>query len=407
MKWIFLAYQFIKHKEVGMRFHFFFLFMLSVLIMFSGCKKDPVNTLAPNMQEENEALLCKRFLPQGITVMTRNVYVGTDVDRVLIAEDPTQIPIIVAEIFQMAQSTHFPARAEALANEVAAAQPHLIGLQEVSIIRHQSPGDALVGGTIPAETVLYDYLKILMGALKAKGLNYQVAGIIQDTDVEMPMYVGGDPYDPMSYNDMRLTDFDVVLARSDVEVINTRAANYKVRLEVPSAGISVLRGYIIADVRINKRKYCFVNTHLEPAPIPELLPIQLAQAQELVKKIHQWGKPIILVGDFNAPAPDSPTYQFLLSQGYVDAWEASNPTDNGFTYGHDLWLMNEMANFYERIDFIFVRNKRNCGGIGLVTAEVVGDEPENRTPEGLWPSDHGGVVAQLDLPRKAKYVALD
>src|SRR5439155_15689452 len=30
-------------------------------------------------------------------------------------------------------------------------------------------------------------------------------------------------------------------------------------------------------------------------------------------------------------------------------------------------------------------------------ADVVGDELPDRTPSGLWPSDHGGVVATLGL----------
>lgn len=378
-----------------------FLFMLSVLIVFTGCQKDPVNAVGLDDQADSKALLAKRSIPQGLTVMTRNVYVGTDVDVVLAASDPDEIPFLVAEAFGILQFTDFPVRAELLANEIGAAQPHLIGLQEISLIRYQSPGDLVIGGTIPAETVLYDYLAILLKTLHSRGLNYEVVGMVQNADVELPMFAGMDG-ENLLFDDVRLTDFDVVLVRSDVKVISVRTANYKVMLEVPAAGISVPRGYVIADVKIDGRKYCFVNTHLEPAPIAELLPIQLAQAQELVKKIHQCGKPVILVGDFNSVAPYGETYQFILSQGYADTWIESKPTENGFTYGHDYNLINPDVNFWERIDFIFVRNKLNAGGIGPVVAEVVGDEPENRaelpTGELLWPSDHGGLVAQLELP---------
>jgi hypothetical protein len=387
-----------------------FLFMFSVLIVLTGCQKDPVNAVVPDKQAQNNILLSKDFIPQGVTVMTRNIYVGTDVDVVLGATDPSEIPGLVAEAFAVLEFTDFPARAELLVNEIEAVQPHLIGLQEISLIRHQSPGDMVIGGTIPAEEVLYDYLAILMEALQARGLNYEVAGMIQNADVELPMFAGMGPEGPL-FDDVRLTDFDVVLVRSDVKVISVRTANYKAMLEVPAAGISVPRGYVIADVKIDKRKYCFVNTHLEQAD--QLLPIQMAQAQELLKKIHQWGKPIILVGDFNSVAPYGETYQFIMSQGYADAWLEANPNENGFTFGHDYNLVNQDVEFDERIDFVFVRNKHNAAGIGPVIAEVVGDEQENRTPPipgiglGLWPSDHGGVIAQLELPVGPKYLAFE
>jgi hypothetical protein len=38
------------------------------------------------------------------------------------------------------------------------------------------------------------------------------------------------------------------------------------------------------------------------------------------------------------------------------------------------------------------------GGFDTVDADVVGEESTDRTPSGLWPSDHAGVVATLALP---------
>ena len=116
----------------------------------------------------------------NVKVMTRNIYVGTDVDVVLAAQNPEQVPVLVAQAFQTLLATNFQERAKALADEIKRNRPHLVGLQEVSLIRTQSPGDAVVGGTTPAETVLFDYLAILMDALKKRGLRYRVAGIIAD-----------------------------------------------------------------------------------------------------------------------------------------------------------------------------------------------------------------------------------
>jgi hypothetical protein len=33
----------------------------------------------------------------------------------------------------------------------------------------------------------------------------------------------------------------------------------------------------------------------------------------------------------------------------------------------------------------------------VLHARVVGDEPDDRTAGGLWPSDHAGVIATIQL----------
>ena len=30
---------------------------------------------------------------------------------------------------------------------------------------------------------------------------------------------------------------------------------------------------------------------------------------------------------------------------------------------------------------------------------MTGNDPSERTPSGLWPSDHGGVVSTLNIPK--------
>lgn len=383
------------------------LILLTLVLIFTGCEKnEPLsNPFSENEEIETSPELLefdKGFHRQAITVMTRNVYVGANVDCVLAAQDPSEIPVRVAEAFQMLQATNFAERAEALAKEVFWTRPHLIGLQEISLIRIQSPGDAIVGGTIPATDVLYDYLDIFMNALSAKGLHYSVAGIIQNADVEVPMLVNTDP---LEFDDVRLTDYDVVLARNGVQVSNVLEANYQARLVVPigNTQIEIPRGYVALDATVGSKTYRFVNTHLEPAPIPELIPLQLAQAQELAETLQNETKPLLVVGDFNSEAAGGETYQFLISQDYVDSWTRNlipfNP--DGYTAPHDDDLLNTTVHFDRRIDLILVKSNIWQGGyqiIGPVYGIVVGDEYWNRTSSGLWPSDHGGVVARLRIP---------
>ena len=102
--------------------------------------------------------------PRGprIKVMTRNVYLGADINRILVPDDPSvPIPVLVAQTWGMVQQTNFSERARALADEIAAATPHLVGLQEVSLYRMQNPGDVLLGNPTAAEDVVLDFLAIL------------------------------------------------------------------------------------------------------------------------------------------------------------------------------------------------------------------------------------------------------
>jgi hypothetical protein len=336
----------------------------------------------------------------AITVMTQNVYVGADVDAILAVQDPNQIPVVVALTFQQLLSTGFFERAATVAEQIARTRPHLIGLQEISLIRVQFPGDALSAEPTPAEDVLFDYLEILLQALKARQLHYRVVGKIKNADVEPPMLVSPAPLVPTDvFTDVRLTDFDVVLARGDVQIFKKSIVekNYSVALEIPDLGIAIPRGYVAVDARIKHRTYRFVNTHLEPAAPG----VRLAQAQELLEALADEKKPVIVVGDLNTPAPSGETYEEFVSKGFVDVWTRNlkEGEGEGFTFQHDFDLRNTGIKLKQRIDLIFVRNLLQGETLlGPVLAKVWGDELSERTPSGLWPSDHAGVIARMRIP---------
>jgi endonuclease/exonuclease/phosphatase family metal-dependent hydrolase len=332
----------------------------------------------------------------GIVVMTQNVYYGFDTDPLLSAQNPDDIPVLAAQAFQQLLSTDFPERARAIAGEIARKRPHLIGLQEVALLRIQSPGDAVQGGAVPAETVLYDYLEILLHALRMRGLDYQVAGKVQNVDIELPMIVGTSP---LAFDDVRLTDFDVILARRDVQVSNVSAQRYLATLPVPSLGLEIPRGYVAVDATIRNQTIRFATTHLEDTPFPE---VQLAQARELAAALTSETKPLILVGDFNSPAPAGGVCPFLASQGFLDAWTRNVRKDQGagLTWGHDPDLRNPNDQFTVRLDLVWVRDAGNARRLRdlQVSAETWGDRLQDRTSSGLWPSDHAAVLATLKLP---------
>lgn len=328
----------------------------------------------------------------SLSVMTRNMYVGANVDRIIEESDPNLVPLRVAEEWARLQSTDYASRARALAAEIVENRPHLVGLQEVSLFRTQDPADFQLNAT----DVALDFLPTLLDEIEAAGGDYRVVGIIQDTDVEVPRL---NP--DFSLTDVRLTDYDAVLARGDVEVANVTAVNYQAYVPIP--GISIKRGYVALDATVKGRTYRFVNTHLEPSSTFDGY-FQALQAAELIATLASEDLPLIVVGDFNAWAPTSPVYQSFLAAGYEDAWTLipGSPGD-GLTCCHVPDLNNGTVDFDRRIDLVLFRNTEGLfsPGTGSVHGEVVGEEYDDRTDTGLWPSDHAGVVIRFQFAAPA------
>ena len=349
------------------------LLLFGILLSLSGCEKITPPMLPEGSSADTEPL----------TLMTYNVYVGANMTALLGITNLVEVPAAVADVYAAAMASDFPGRAARIASTIKANHPHIIGLQEISLLRLQSPGDRLTGGE-PAEEVVLDFLQILMDALQAEGLNYQVAAKVQNFDVEMPMSADGSF---TNYEDIRLTDFDVILTRADVTVSRPTTMNYVSTFSVEALFLEAPRGYVAIDATVSGRTYRVINTHLESF----LKEIRVAQAQELIDALHNETLPVILLGDFNTPAPDSTAYQMLLSAGYVDTWQM-DADRTGNTCCQDKALQNEATEHYERIDQIFVRNLELPPSVMTYT---VGDKPSERLASGLWPSDHAGVVAHL------------
>lgn len=325
---------------------------------------------------------------ERVSVMTQNVYLGADIFKVTQAQDPSQVPLLVAQAWATVQATNFPARAGRLAAQIAAAGPDLVGLQEVSLYRLQSPGDLANGGLVSATDTVLDYLKLLQDSLAARGAQYQVVIESKNADVEMPMATTTGCCD-----DIRMTDRDVILARSGVKTSDPKTGVYTDVYTVDLGGLSIpfRRSWESAQVDIGGKKFRFVNTHLETEDSPT---IQEAQATELVGMLQGESLPVLLVGDFNSAADGSNTtsHSQVLQAGYTDTWDAVGSGD-GLTCCHLEDLMDASTDFYERIDYIFFSNNDFTGN----SIQVVGDQPADRTAGGLWPSDHAGVTAALEI----------
>jgi endonuclease/exonuclease/phosphatase family metal-dependent hydrolase len=275
-----------------------------------------------------------------------------------------------------------------LADEIAAISPHLVGMQEVTLWRSQTPADFKLNATHRE----YDFLTILLKELAARGQAYDVVAEVENTDAEAPGLTAA------GLQDFRLTDRGVLLARTDLpknvfEVTNRQQGNYKHGTEIqvlPNVKIPVQRGWNAVDVTLQGRTVQVVNTHLEPFD----LVTQVEQAKDLLEIIDRLnsGSPTVLLGDLNSVAPAGESYRIFLEAEFVDAWTATRGDDPGFTWGHAENLRNPEPALTQRIDYVLTR-----GGIRASSTNRVGHELEDRTPSGLWPSDHVGVWAVLHL----------
>src|SRR5262249_52281803 len=207
-----------------------------------------------------------------------------------------------------------PARAEALADEIAAATPDLVGLQEATLYRTEIPAD---GSTTPAQTVAYDFVKLLQAALARRGLDYSAVSVFTGTDAELPAGL------PPTL-DVRLTDRVVVLARADektadLKLSNPESGTYPASVTVPTVAgpITLPRGWASVDVKIRGKSFRFVTTHLEAFSSA----VRKLQASELLAGPADTSLPVVLVGDMNSgPGFDLGAYDDFLGAGLSDAW---------------------------------------------------------------------------------------
>ncbi len=334
-----------------------------------------------------------------ITVMTRNLFLGADLSPAIGAPDLATAVDGAGTIWNEMQSTKFAERAVPLAREIKRSKADLVGLQEVALWRTQTPSDLGAppsGIGTPATTVAQDFLKILKSKL---GRSYRVVVVQNEFDAELPTDANKTD-EPGSFFgadfDARLTMRDVILVRRDskVKLGKTRKGHFDTRYE-PSVGgvvIPVDRGWASVDARIGPRKFRFVNTHLEAFGDPT---IREAQAKELTQGPLKTGKQVILVGDLNSgilrhnePERPGDDLAFLALAGF-------GMKDNGAIQSccYDS-LFDPAAVFDHTVDHVLSKP-----GLKKTRAYVTGDDAGERTPSGLWPSDHGGVVSTLRLRR--------
>jgi endonuclease/exonuclease/phosphatase family metal-dependent hydrolase len=320
--------------------------------------------------------------PLTVKVMTRNLYLGANLDPIVKAKSAPEAFAAVAAGWAQVQANDFPVRARAIAREIGTVKPDFVGFQELTLYRTQTPADFTV---TQATKVVLDYARELRLALAARKLKYRFVAIAPWTDAELP---AGNP----PTMDIRLTVRDGLLVRSDAKIRIRRVRKVQYATTTPLFGglVTAKRGYIVVDAVKAGRAFRVATTHLESFDNAS----QVAQGQQLGEDLSAGKVPTILLGDLNSRADGTgtPTHANLLALGFKDAWTQAHPNDVGLSCCHGDDLRELGGPFYSRIDYVLLRN-----GFRAVAAGIVGQNPSDRIG-GLWPSDHAGVWATLKLP---------
>lgn len=372
--------------------------LLLAVALFGACTDQDLPT-AGYIPEEPEFFEAPIFSQgEDLKVMTRNMYLGGDVGLVFGAAmtNPASIPAAAQEVWNQIQSTNFPERAGVLANEIKQNLPHLVGIQEIPLF------EIMAGPTGPViGNLVQDNLYILMAYLT--GEPYGVAEVLSNTSATFPITLPGlgDVY-------IRFTDRIAVLVRDDLNISSVTSGNYAAGASLMGGMLELKRGWIHVSTEFNGVPYHFVNTHLETQTFSA---IQAGQTTELLGSVLPGLNGVtVLMGDLNSDAENgpeapsyTPTYETLLAAGFQDTWEIANPSvpEIGFTCCQVPLLNNAVSELDERIDFILLRADGRNGGEsripGAIHVELVGADPSSRTPSGLWPADHAGLMASLKL----------
>ena len=323
--------------------------------------------------------------PKPVKVMTWNLFYGFDDGPVIAAAlsgDPSLVAEAATEAWRQVHATSFRKRVRDIAFRIRLDAPDLVGVQEaVKYVQIGSTGSIV-------ETI--DHLEILVAALREVGMKYEVVSSVDTLTVDLPVLDAEGNLTMVS-----IQDRSAILSRTGhaVAVSNPQHGIYPYILGPPDFPFPLAQGWASVDVDAGGHRFRFVTTHLEDASAdPAILPLQQAQALELVNVHLASGLPVVFTGDFNTDGFRKwPTYKLLTRDlGLTDAWTAVNRGRPGLTWGQAPDLLNPVPRLTQRLDLVLL-----SGAFRVTDADVVGATLLDRIPAGMWPSDHAGVVVTL------------
>ena len=338
--------------------------------------------------------------------MTYNVDEGTDFLEVQQARTTSEFLIAVGQTITQLRATQPRNRMRAIARQIIDAAPTLVSLQEMDQWS-SGPFDPVTSSCGPM-TIEFDMVQDLLDALAAQGAHYTIA--VRQQQFAIPPVPGLIP--SSGFFCASVVNNVVMLARTDLKPArfqwsNPQSGTYQATLFFPTPfrTLPLPRAWVSVDATFHGNAFRFIGTHLESAD-PGL---RRLQGVELRVGPGSTPLPVILAMDSNAqaePLPLDPAYVDFIGAGYRDAWPERDQTADG---DHDAWneransaagftccqaqlLNNVESQLSQRIDLILTK-----GPIKVQHVALFGADSQSKSSTGLWPSDHAGVAAQLEI----------
>ncbi len=343
-----------------------------------------------------------------LRVMQYNLYLGANLGPIFQAP-AEQVPMAIYLAWVELQQTDFPARAGAIANQIAKVQPDLLGIEEVA---RWSVSPDYTYGAPPTQpfAVQYDFLQTLLDSLAARGLVYTAPAVDATSDVTVPVLTGVNGDGVPTGVLVNFQDRDAVLVRAGVAFGDPQHGVYQAAVPVVLGEntLYIRNGWSSVRASSGGRSFRFLVTHLNA----EAGVVNGLQAGELLSVVQGETDPVILAGDFNTGpgvAPDfADAYRAFARAGFADLWLQRRPADPGLTNGPNdgVGYLDESGalvpwpslDFRTRVDLVLVRDP--LGPPQPVHAATFGYLPGDRTASGLWPSDHAAVGVTFELTKR-------
>ncbi len=220
---------------------------------------------------------------------------------------------------------------------------------------------------------------------------------------------------PVLVESIRRLDADILCLQEVTDTRWSEALDYPARFHAPDSWLAILSRFPANDHRIIRyraasalepylRELLLVRVRLESGPLwvgtTHLAwqeadePARAAQVKELLEAVAPLKEPVLLSGDFNA-APDHRTMTQIRLAGFLDLFADLHPNDPGITWDNqNRFIQSHSVRFPDRrIDYLLLQEKA-ARRLVPTTCEVVCNNP---TPDGLYPSDHYGVMATFRI----------
>lgn len=330
-------------------------------------------------------------------VMTYNAGQGTDFAALLRARDAESYHLAVAQTLRQVQATQPAARMRAVAAQIAKVRPALVSLQELN--RWKTAPFNPATGRCAAGTVSLDMLEDLREALRAQGLDYRVAAQVAAFNPRPLLGRSGEG----ALQCVQVLSRNVILARAGLSNTVFQWRNPRAgRLDAPAqpqddgsgtpapvGTVPTGQAWVSVEAQLSGRWLRLLGAQLDERDAQRRRDNGAA-----LRAVGATGAlPVVLAFSANAqaaPAPADDVYTDFIAAGWIDAWQLRHPGLAGYTCCQAPSLDNRFSRLSSRTDLVLLR-----GAVQAPRLSLVGAWNDTRTPTGLWPSDHAGVMAQV------------